>query len=486
MPALGHAVAVADLRVVRQVARPTSGRRPRASRKQQLGAVLGQRRRAVEGLQERRRAVGVAEQDRAGQPAVADDQLLVDAARRLRRSCTTSSLGVAGSLSPITARSTPMTLSLVETLEPAIRRRACSRPVSRSASTCGLLPERRDQAVDLAAVLRALADREDRRVARASAGRRRRRCRARPSGRRPAPAATFGRMPAEITTMSQSSVVAVVEQQAGDVRVAEHRAGRAAARCVVHAHPLHRRAQHARRPLVELHLHQVRASGARRGPRRPSFSRPRAASRPSRPPPMTAARASARGVVADGRAVVQRAEDEHAVAIAARVGHAGPRAAARTACCRWRSPARRTARRRRRRRSPAARSRSMRVTRTPACSRTSFCVVPGERVDEDVLARRACRRARPTAGCGCSCRTARRRTSTMSNARGRRARGRPRPGARRPCRCRSPPAAVRVFIVVPSVRRALTRAAHTLNSGIRLIGSSAGLVSRFADCSPPQ
>ena len=31
-----------------------------------------------------------------------------------------------------------------------------------------------------------------------------------------------------------------------------------------------------------------------------------------------------------------------------------------------------------------------------------------------------------------------------------------------------------------------TRAAHTLNSGIRLIGSSAAFVNRLADCSPPQ
>ncbi len=32
---------------------------------------------------------------------------------------------------------------------------------------------------------------------------------------------------------------------------------------------------------------------------------------------------------------------------------------------------------------------------------------------------------------------------------------------------------------------ASSRTAHTLNSGIPLIGSSAGLVTRFAACSPP-
>ena len=37
-----------------------------------------------------------------------------------------------------------------------------------------------------------------------------------------------------------------------------------------------------------------------------------------------------------------------------------------------------------------------------------------------------------------------------------------------------------------SDRNGSTRTAQTLNSGIRLVGSSAGLVRRFTDCSPPQ
>src|SRR5690606_4238344 len=38
----------------------------------------------------------------------------------------------------------------------------------------------------------------------------------------------------------------------------------------------------------------------------------------------------------------------------------------------------------------------------------------------------------------------------------------------------------------PSIESLSTRAAHTLKSGIRLIGSSAGFVSWLADCDPPQ
>ena len=80
--ALRDAVAVADLGVVRQIGGRERGLRL-AHREEQRGARLGQRRAAVEELLQRRRGAGVAEQDGAGELALADDQLVVDAAPRL-------------------------------------------------------------------------------------------------------------------------------------------------------------------------------------------------------------------------------------------------------------------------------------------------------------------------------------------------------------------------------------------------------------------
>ena len=93
------------------------GARRACERKEQLGAIVGQRLLAIEGLQKAGRRIGIAEQDRAGQPSVADDQLLVDAARRLRVLHDLVILS-SGSLSPIAASSMPITFNLVDTREP--------------------------------------------------------------------------------------------------------------------------------------------------------------------------------------------------------------------------------------------------------------------------------------------------------------------------------------------------------------------------------
>jgi hypothetical protein len=57
------------------------------------------------------------------------------------------------------------------------------------------------------------------------------------------------------------------------------------------------------------------------------------------------------------------------------------------------------------------------------------------------------------------------------------------PGAREADPARASPS---VVIERARAGAGVARTAQTLNSGIRLIGSSAGLVRRFADCSPPQ
>ena len=118
--ALGDAVAVADLRVVRQVA-PTRGLGAGAPRaKSSDGALVGQRRAAVEDLHAASaRLADVAQQD-ARRPAGRRGRSA--SCRRRGR------LGVADDLvvglggladRPSTASSTPITLSLVASFEPA-------------------------------------------------------------------------------------------------------------------------------------------------------------------------------------------------------------------------------------------------------------------------------------------------------------------------------------------------------------------------------
>ena len=151
---------------------------------------------------------------------------------------------------------------------------------------------------------------------------------------------------------------------------------------------------------------------------RPAFSRPRAASRPSRPPPMTAARAHAAARREHAIAVVERAEDEDAalegsVALA-RACRDGPRSRPRSAASSGRLPVAMTSA------SygstvPSApmtcfRARSIALDAHAGVQRHAVGGVPRQRVDEDVLRIVASRPARSTAGCGCSCRTARRRT----------------------------------------------------------------------------
>ena len=79
---LADAVAVADLRVVGQVRR-LEQRDARRRSEEQIGAARRHLGPGHEHLHERAGGFDLAEQDRAGDLVVADDQLLVDAARRL-------------------------------------------------------------------------------------------------------------------------------------------------------------------------------------------------------------------------------------------------------------------------------------------------------------------------------------------------------------------------------------------------------------------
>ena len=77
--ALGDAVAVADLRFVRRLQDTLRSGRLRR-RKEEPGRIVGESCAAIEGVQEARRRLGLAEQDGARQLPLADDQLLVHAA----------------------------------------------------------------------------------------------------------------------------------------------------------------------------------------------------------------------------------------------------------------------------------------------------------------------------------------------------------------------------------------------------------------------
>ena len=98
---------------------------------------------------------------------------------------------------PIEASSTPITLSLVASLRAEIGRVAVL-PGDVIGEHLGLFPERRDQAVDLPAMLGAFADDVDAGGRRRTASGRRPRCRARRSGRRAARSRCSALMPAAI------------------------------------------------------------------------------------------------------------------------------------------------------------------------------------------------------------------------------------------------------------------------------------------------
>ena len=89
---------------------------------------------------------------------------------------------------------------------------------------------------------------------------------------------------------------------------------------------------------VELALHQVR-TGCTTVTRTPRPASPRAASQPSSPPPSTAKRAPGRASGEDARAVVEVAERGDRSAVRSSPASGGTRRG-----CRWRAPARRSAR----------------------------------------------------------------------------------------------------------------------------------------------
>ena len=249
--ALRDAVAVADLGVVRQI-RGRQRRLRLAHREQQRRARVGQRRAAIEELLQRRRGAGVAEQDGAGELAVADDQLVVDAAARL---------GVGDDLVVGVAALLLAHDGEVDAHHLELRRGArafvdlvldaAGQPIGERRR---LLPQRRHQAVDHAAVLGALADGADGRVGGGhavvdddaaldlEAGRLRQRDVRADAGGDDQQVALEAR--------------AVLELQAGDGAVAEQ-AGRGLAEVHLHPELFHRLLQQQPGVAIELHLHQV-------------------------------------------------------------------------------------------------------------------------------------------------------------------------------------------------------------------------------------
>ena len=259
---------------------------------------------AVEGLKQPRRGVAIAEQDGSGELAVAHDHLLVNSARRLAN--TAPLRRPAGLLVAHTRRSTPMTLSFVDT-----RSRVQARDCGRSGGRRGPAP---------APTAARRARRPGRGAARTRRWQRRR--------------GSIGA--AEIVADDD----AAFDGQSGSAR--QGGIGPNAARddhhlafqprAVIESRPLTRgrrappwsapfemlwtpnlssavRSKPAR-ALVELHLHQV-ASQVHDVDLEPSSSSPRAASSPRRPPPITAARASP-ARTRSSVAVLERAEGEEA------------------------------------------------------------------------------------------------------------------------------------------------------------------------------
>ena len=156
--ALGDAVAVADLGVVGEFGDADLGRRG-AEVEQHLQPFLGQRQPAVERLHQEGDLGAVAEHRCADELLVPDDQRLVDAAARL---------GEHDVLVGVPLRALHAHRGDIDAghLELGRGPRAVVGGVRVGAGDLvgqhdGLLPERRDQAVDLAAVLHAFADRED-------------------------------------------------------------------------------------------------------------------------------------------------------------------------------------------------------------------------------------------------------------------------------------------------------------------------------------
>ena len=155
-PTQPHTVA---LSAISRDVEPGVGRR---RRKQQVPAL---RRQVGAGAQPFHVAMavgGVADEDHAGELAVAHRQLLVDAERAI---FVAHRLGVAGSLqSPAEKTSTPMIFSFAACTVPVVRRALVAG--DRRRQHLALLEQRRDQPVADAAMLDALADGEDVRVRR--------------------------------------------------------------------------------------------------------------------------------------------------------------------------------------------------------------------------------------------------------------------------------------------------------------------------------
>ena len=306
-----------------------------AHREEQRRARVGQRRAAVEELLQRRRGAGVAEQDGAGELAVADDQLVVHAAPRL---------GVGDDLVVGVAALLLAHDGEVDAHHLELRRGArafvdlvLGAPGQPIGEHRRLLPQRRHQAVDHAAVLGALADRADGRVGGGhavvdddaaldrEAGRLRQRH----------VRADAGGDDQQVALQAR----AVLELQAGDGAVAEE-AGRGLAEVHLDPELFHRLLQHQPGVAIELHLHQVLhqvhhvdlEAAARQAARRFEAEQAAADHR---------GRLHVGGAGQHALAVLEGAEDVDAVLVRAR-GRAparsgpGSRTAARTAPSRWR------------------------------------------------------------------------------------------------------------------------------------------------------
>ena len=274
--------------------------------------------------------------------------------------------------------------------------------------------------------------------------------------------AVDGRPPAVSTTRSVSRVKPLSRTQAG-----VGRAGRRGRRCRRWCRAAPGRGPGSRRPAAPTWLRSRWSPPSTTSVARPRTLSARATWRPSSPPPTTTALRACGDRGVEAAAVVEACGRRAPARAAGRPSGPGRGSAAASGCCRWRAPA---VVRRPGCRSASSTSRSLAVDLDDPGAEPQVDAVPATRIAEAaagscVPSSTADSRIRLYGGCGSSPSTVmpvgrcRRATSPVGRA-----------GS----------AAIPAPTTTTRSLMRVTAAAQTLNSGIRLAGSSASLVSRLA------